>query len=129
MFACIEECEYIKTQKYIIREEETKLSHKSIQRGDYTQWKNANVEGKEQELVITMNMTRLVCEDNHKEEKEKEGKHSDGVLIDYDEELNILEEWLINPKACEDYIGLHILKKTKEWRHKLFKGFLNQSRQ
>jgi hypothetical protein len=34
------------TQKFVIREEETTLSHKRSQREDYTQSKNENVEGK-----------------------------------------------------------------------------------
>jgi hypothetical protein len=41
-------------------------------------------------------------EDNHKDNEGVEWKHSDIILKDYDEELRLLEEWLVSPNMNED---------------------------
>jgi hypothetical protein len=50
-----------------------------------------------------VNRIELVYEYNHKEDKEIEEQHLDAMPTNYDEELKLLEEWLVNPGVEKDY--------------------------
>jgi len=103
-------------------------SHKYSQGEGYTQLVSGIVEEadaddkylmrcSDQHKDMTSNETQESCgfkinhwcvyasyEDTQKENEEVEKKHSDTMLMDYDEELILLEEWLVNPRIDEDCI-------------------------
>jgi hypothetical protein len=113
---------------YVVRKDEILSSHENSPDEDYTQLVNEIVEEEDVEDESLMKCsdqhkemmpdetqeshgfkTDHWCvyagyEDNHKENKGVEEQHSDIMLTDYDEELRLLEEWLINPKIEGDCI-------------------------
>jgi hypothetical protein len=121
-----------------MKEDERMPSHKNSQGEDYTQLVNEIVEEEDvddeslmrcsdqhKEMMLDETQeshgfkTNHWCvyagyEDNHKENEGVENKHSNTMLTDYDEELRLLEEWLISPK---DWRRLHSC-----CRHKVFKN-------
>jgi hypothetical protein len=58
------------------------------------------------DLKLIIGVCMQGYEDNHKENEEVEKKHSNTMLTDYDEELRLLEEWLVNPKIEEECIAI-----------------------
>jgi len=78
-------------QEYVMKKEETTLSHEGDQDHDHFQQSCVELERQEQEPIITVNHTEMDHEDNL-EDEEIEGQHLDVVLMDYVEELRLLEE-------------------------------------
>jgi hypothetical protein len=111
-----------------MKKDEIMLSHKNSHGEDYTQIVNEIVEEVDADDESLMRRsdqhkemmsnethkshgfkTNYWCvyggyEDNHEKSKEVEKQHSDAMLTDYDEELRLLEEWLISSKIDEDCI-------------------------
>jgi hypothetical protein len=139
-----------------MKEDEIMLSHKDSQGEGYTQLVSGIVEeadvddkylmrcsGQHKEMMpdeiqeshgfeINHWCVYAGYEDIHKENEEVEKKHSDTMLMDYDEELRLLEEWLVSPRIDEDCITVadtehprilsYCISKRRIWkaRHRIF---------
>jgi len=79
------------------------LSHEDDQEQDRFQSSYAYFEKQEQEIVIIVNHTNMAHEEDL-EYEEIEEQHSSAMLMDFEEELRFLEEWLEKPNGEEDYL-------------------------
>ena len=95
------------------------MSLKNNEERDHAYSKSVGFEDKQtHKIVLTMNRTWLVYEDNEADEIEQQ--HVDVVLTYFYEELKMLEEWIAKPNICEDYIKVveFICEDMKEDRNK-----------
>jgi hypothetical protein len=86
-------------QESIMKEKETTLSQEGYQDQDHFQLSYVDLERQEQELIITVSNTNMAHEDDIEEGVEEQ--HLDTMLMDYEEELRLLEEWIERPKEGE----------------------------
>jgi ribosomal protein L29 len=82
---------------YVMKKDETRLSHKENQRRIHTQLANEIVEGQFPKSIVAVE-EELAPESNQVKDIEK---HLDIVLTDFEGEVNMLEDWLIHPKTDE----------------------------
>jgi hypothetical protein len=110
-------------QNYVMKKDDILLSHKNSHGKYYTQLINEEADDgnlmkcsdQHKEMIpdetqeshgfaINHCCVYVGYEDNHKENEVIEKQHSKIMLRDCDEELRLLEEWLINPRIDEDFI-------------------------